>query len=690
MAKQKNIHQKNRQKTPLMSAQNTKTEGVKSKPKLLNFVLFAFLFLFSISLYLNTLNNEFVLDDAIAITENDFVKDGFSGIDDILTFNSNTSMFGKSTNLNVYGRYRPLSYLTFAIEYEFFGNQPFYFHLTNLILYGLTAIFLFFILSKLFQHIQLPFNLPKQTLPFVVSLLYVAHPLHTEVVANVKSRDEILAFWGMLATLWFTICYVQSRKWGYLLLIFAVFLLGLMGKENTLTFFVVAPLTVYFFYQPKLNDLLMPLAPMLAATAVFFVIRSAVTGVADEEATRQFTSELLNNPFVNLTFTEKYLTIFHYMLVYLRLLVFPHPLTIDYYPFHIPRAELSHYQPYLSLILYLAIGIIGVLTFKRKLLISYAIWFFLLTFSVYSNLFVQLGIFVNERFLYTPLLGFSIFCGALLVLYLPKLLKNRQISIVSISVIVVILLTFYSAKTVSRNADWKSNRTLFEHDVKISANSAFSNFHYGSMLLTDAQEAKDNKPLQDSLYNEAIKYLTKAVEVHPTYKKSLFSLGNAHCEYNQNFDTALVYYRRLIAQNSYKQKIFENLGVYLINYPNHQKKMDIFGEFYATNPENFDINYGLGLAYYNMGKNEEAKKYLEKAISLKPEHSDANNNLATVYYVMRQYELSLQYFKKAIDIQPDNPNFHRNLSLAYTVLGQPELAQKSVEKAEELEKRKKQ
>lgn len=650
-------------------------------------VMYLIVFAFAFALYANTLNHEYVLDDAIAITENDFVKNGISGIPDILTFNSNTSMFGKSTNLNVYGRYRPLSYITFAVEYEFFGENPFINHLVNVLLYAATAIFLLVIILHLTKHLKLPYNIPVSFAALAIVLIYIAHPVHTEVVANIKSRDEILAFLGMLATLWFTIKYTETKRWIYLPVILLMFLLGLMSKENTLTFIVVVPLTIYFFSNHSLKKTIYPAVSMAIATIIFFAIRSAVTGVADEAATKRFTSEILNNPFVGLSFTEKYLTIFTFMLEYLRLLIFPHPLTIDYYPYQIPIAKSTDYQPYLSMLLYLSIAVLGILTFRRKQLISYAVWFFLLTFSVYSNLFVQLGIFVNERFLYVPLLGFAIFFVAILFQHLPEWLKNRKLSIYIIGVALFVPLILYSAKTINRNKAWKSNYTLFKTDVETSANSAFSNFHYGAMLLSDAQKTENNKPKQDSLFLMAIKYLSEAVEIHPKYKKALFMLGNAHCEYNQNFDTALVYYRRLVAMNSYKEKIFGNLVAYLDKYKNNAKKIEIYNEFYPINPDNFHINYGLGLAYYTSGNYKAAQKHLEKAYSIDNQHADAINNLATVYYVLKKYEKSLEFFKLAVKLKPQNPQYYRNMALAYTVLGEKQKAAECIKQATMIEQK---
>ncbi len=104
------------------------------------------LLIISFILYGNTLQHQYALDDAIVITENDFVKQGVSGIPDILTTDVFTGFFGVKKNLVEGGRYRPLSLVSFAIEYELFGEEPFVSHLINILLYALSGMLLFSLL----------------------------------------------------------------------------------------------------------------------------------------------------------------------------------------------------------------------------------------------------------------------------------------------------------------------------------------------------------------------------------------------------------------------------------------------------------------------------------------------------------------------------------------------------------------
>src|SRR6202000_1970827 len=107
-----------------------------------------------------TIGHEYVLDDNYAISRNQFVQQGLSGIPKIMTVD-----FWYFNNQNL-GYYRPLSLITFAIENEFFGNNPHVSHFDNALLYGLTGFTLFLFLLQL---------LPKKhpALAFLIGLIFM-------------------------------------------------------------------------------------------------------------------------------------------------------------------------------------------------------------------------------------------------------------------------------------------------------------------------------------------------------------------------------------------------------------------------------------------------------------------------------------------------------------------------------------
>ena len=157
-----------------------------------NYILLAALLAFGLAFaqYLQTLPYEFVLDDVIVVKENDFVKKGLSGIPEILHTESMVGYFGEQKDLIPGARYRPLSIVSFALEYEIFGDfNPRINHLINIVLYGLCGFLLFLFLGNIIKSDKKLWL----SIPILAGLIWMVHPVHSEAVANIKGRDEIMS-----------------------------------------------------------------------------------------------------------------------------------------------------------------------------------------------------------------------------------------------------------------------------------------------------------------------------------------------------------------------------------------------------------------------------------------------------------------------------------------------------------------
>jgi len=204
------------------------------------------LFILTFILYANTLGHGFVLDDGLVILENAYTKAGLSGIMDILTHDTFYGYFQKEgmDTLVSGGRYRPVSQVLFAIVYQLLGENAFVFHLMNVLLFSLTALVLSHTLRLLLRDTGRETSL---NVSWMAALLFAVHPLHTEVVANIKSADEILALLGSLAALYYTLRGYDSGEKKWLLAAGPAFLLACLSKENAAAYIVLIPAAVWFF-----------------------------------------------------------------------------------------------------------------------------------------------------------------------------------------------------------------------------------------------------------------------------------------------------------------------------------------------------------------------------------------------------------------------------------------------------------
>ena len=685
----------------------------------------------SIGLYINTLRNNYALDDSMVLIRNSFTQEGVKGIGDIFKYDTFTGfwVFNDSTRtveeivkekkLLTGGRYRPLSLVTFALEIELFGRDfydengilvgqgcPAINHAMNAIYYALTVVLLYLILVRLFSRKDDSWWF---SIPFIAALLFTFHPIHTEVVANIKGRDEIITLLGSLAALWCSIKYIDSKKWYYLILSGLALLCGLFSKENAIVFLALIPLTLYYFTNAKWKEIGKVMIPLAVASVAFLAVRGMVLGWEHSEQTK----ELMNDPFINMNFSERYGTIFVTLLMYIKLLFIPHPLTYDYYPWQIPKTELTDGLALLSLAIYLALGIYAIYgMIKKKDIASYSILFFLIPLAPVCNIFFAVGTLMNERFVFISSIGFCLLVAWFFAEVLPKLLKNITIAKYITGIVISIVLFLFALKTITRNADWDNDTVLFTHDVEISSESAKGNCAAGGRTLERAQssEVKDNnKELHDALCEKAIKYLKKSNEIYASdgkkdskkhsttavYSDAMNLLGNAYFEIG-DIANALDSYLKIIKAFPTHDIANSNIRIVLMQTPgmlyNHRttstvpELLNVLGEMVTVMPDCGEAYYALGVIYGRELKNIEASvQCFEKAETCKFEKTATYyKDLGVAYGYSGKYEKSISALEKAIELDPQDGQTYTNIGFSYMNLGNTTKGQEYIAKGDSI------
>ena len=494
-----------------------------------NMIPLLILFVIPFLLYGYSISFDYVLDDKIVLSENNFVRKGLSGIKDIFTTESFTGYLGEQQDLVMGARYRPLSIAMFAVEYEFFGLNTKVGHFINILLYALTGLLLFRILT-----IFLPIVRGKKWyygLPFISALLYVVHPLHTEVVANIKSRDEILALLLSLAALFYTYRFTVTGKLYWLVVSPFIFLLALLAKESSITFIAVVPITLYYFTNTSIKKIALASSPLILSALIYIGIRYQVIGYLLDSG-KEITG-LMNNPFLGTSIAEKYATIVYTLGLYIKLMIFPHPLTHDYYPYQIPILDWGDIKVWASLVPHVVMIGYALFTFKKKTIPGWSIWFYLITLSIVSNLFFPIGTFMNERFVYMPSVGFTVLVSYWILESIPKIFeKIPALSLTLTMGLLALLIAGYSYKTVERVPAWKDEMSLNRAAAKVSVNSARANQFMGYGLYRKGLELQDREEKR-KIFDEATYYVDRALSIHSTYPDALTSKAGLMAGYYQ-------------------------------------------------------------------------------------------------------------------------------------------------------------
>jgi protein O-mannosyl-transferase len=614
-------------------------------------------FIFGMLAYVNTITHDFTQDDAIVIYDNMFTTQGVKGLKGLFSKDTFFGFFkteGKD-KLVTGGRYRPLTPAMFAIEYEIAGKNPMPGHIVNILLYGLLCFLIYHTLALLLCYKN--DTEEKRWMILAASLIYALHPIHTEAVANIKGRDEIMAMMGSVSALYLTLKYADTSKLKYIIFACLWLFIGLLSKENTITFLAVIPLAIFYFRDKDMLGALKYGIIMLIPAFLFLVIRGAVLG-NDFGGTPM---ELMNNPYlkwvnnayVPFTGEERFSTILFTLGKYIQLLVLPHPLTHDYYPRHIGIHHLSDGGVLISLVLYITAAIYGLWSLSKKTVPGFAILYFLITLSLVSNVVFPIGTNMSERFMFMPSLGFALFAGWILTEWVYKKAgKNIYIGVLGL------IILMYGIKTVSRNAVWESDFRLFTTDVKTSVNSAKVLNAAGGALTTEAFKEEDETK-KAGMLREAIGYLTKALEIHPTYKNAYLIMGNAHY-YLREYDQAIRAYDNGLRLDPDFNDAASNLAVTLRDAGrragevenNLEKAMQYLSRSLSLNANDSETLRLLGVAYGIRGDHKEAIGYFERVVQLLPEHAPSYLNLANAYQNAGDLENSYKYRNRALELDP--------------------------------------
>jgi len=466
----------------------------------------------TVALYWQTYRFEFTLDDIMVISENRFVTQGIKGIPEILSGDSMTGFMGNQPRLLEGGRYRPLSLVLFAAAFEIFGRNPSGYHVLNLLLYLLTGILLFFLLKELFRTRD--HNL-HPLLPGLAVLLFMVHPVHTEVVCNIKGADEILAL--LLATGG----WLSALRWAGTPGIWpavtscVLFFLSFMAKESTLPLVAAVPLSLVFFRKMTFRRAITFMLFLVIPAVIYLLIRYKALGfLISGEITH---TGIMNDPYSGAGLLQKYATILLTLLIYLKLMFIPWPLTHDYYPWHIPLQSPGNPAPWAAFITLIFLGYLIYRHRKSYPSWSFAIFYFFITLSIVSNVFINVGTLMNERFLFIPSVSLSI----LAIWFIQKFSIKAQVMLRVIAWgIPALMVAFFAFLSFNRIPDWRNNKTLDLTDVKISRNSARANLFAGVSIWNDILNEK-NDSVKLEMIREAVKFNDRALTIYPEYADAL-------------------------------------------------------------------------------------------------------------------------------------------------------------------------
>ncbi|HTL81107.1 MAG TPA: glycosyltransferase family 39 protein [Bacteroidia bacterium] len=611
--------------------------------------------IFAFLLYAQTISYEFALDDIAVVKANKFVHDGFGGFGQILT----TFYWAGFWQTNS-GLFRPASLILFAIEWAFAPNKTNVFHFVNVALYATCAILLYKTLRELLKNYPVLIALGT-------TLLWIVLPVHTEVVANVKSADELLSLIFSLMMLRRLLRWYDDQKISSLLIAGGWLMLSLLSKEGAALFIPMALLALWMFRgMTNWKDYLKPVAVLGSVSVVWFAWHTWVIANAPTAMIKYDRGDNILTTAPDLL--SRFATAMNMQGKYFQKLFLGFPLSYDYSWNENPIVGLGDALALLTILAFIGLIFLAVKYFRKYPVISFGIFFYFVTFALTSNIFVLIGATMADRFLFLPSVGA---CLAV-VFFLMKQFREEQLKVLVSKTFFILLgiSLIFSIRTFSRSQDWSSETTLFAADVDNAPGSGRVLQNYAITQMNAAFAIKDKTPERAQMLDVAYDYFVRAAKIDTSDFRSLLCLGQV--EYNRgNYMQSAAWSKKYIDYFHARgyppgdKSVYSNLGDAYVMYGRADSAILAFTDGLKADTMNDYVCTNLGAAYLANHDTLKAIKYFENSVNLNPKSDRAWDKLANVCGMHGDYDRSTEAFQQLIAMNPNDPNPYRMIMTNY-------------------------
>ena len=551
-------------------------------------IFFALAFL----LYGNTLLNGFVNDDKPLVEQNALVNDA-SRLGDIFT-----SGYWSTRQESIPELYRPITVLSLALNRRLTGAAPFGFHLLNLLLHGLVSALVFHLVLRLGAG---------RAAAWAAGLLFVVHPVHTEAVAPVVGRSELLAAGFFLVAL--MLHHRLRHATGTSLSALApgaCYLAASLCKEGALIFPAIALLTDLAFLPspvPRGARRWAPYAVYALAALLVLSARHEVLGAVAKSDIRA-----LDNPLVALPRGAALGTALVALSVYLKLLVWPWVLSADYSGTEIPPASGVLDARVLGAAFLLLLLLAAALwAWKRLRSVSWGIAFLLIALLPVTNLFFLIGTIFGERLLYLPSVGFCVAAGSLWGKW------RRRAATPALAVLAPLLIAG-SVRTVARNTVWRDDGTFALAASRNAPSSPKAQFNWGVFVEEHSKGAE-----AEAAYRRAARLAPDWADPHYNLAGILSRSGR--------LGEAIEEYRAAWALRPDDPRMVLNLGYALYRAGRYGEAVDLYQRFLRERGESAPVLNSLGANLLALERHGEAVAAFRRAVELAPGEAGYRRNL---------------------------------------------------------------
>jgi Flp pilus assembly protein TadD len=598
------------------------------------------LFLLSLALivilsYANTLGSPFIFDSRNNIESNPHIR-----ISKITLDNLADAAFKSPL------KKRPLSNISFALNYYLNGYNVVGYHVVNILIHISAGFILYFFVKTTLRTPALRSRYRNAMwISFFAAAVWMIHPLQTQSVSYIVQRmNSLCAMFYILSILLyarFRLSEQQKNKWWLFSGCILAGVLSLASKEIAATLPVFIVIYEWYFFRDLDLKWLKKHIPLLAGCLLLAAVIALIL--------------LGNNPLDRIlqgyksrdfTLTQRLLTEPRVIIFYLSLLLWPHPsrLNLDH-DFTLSNSLTDPLTTFFAILTIAALIGLAVATARKQRLLSFCIlWFF--GNLVIESSFIALEIVFEHR-VYLPSMMFSLIVA--LVAY--RWVKPWWLQ----AVLLVTLVTVGAVWTYERNTVYSDRIAFWQDCVNKSPRKARPYNNLGVALADQGH------------HKEAIGEYRKALQIDPHYPDPIGNIGLSLAEQGKVAES-ITQFLKAIEIEPNDAKTLNNLGASLIVMQRYAEAVQYLSKALTLDPYHAHAHNNLGVALQRQGRIAEAVDHFSIAVKLDPDYAKAYNNLGIALANQGRFKEASEQFSAALKINPADESARFNLEKSLEAL----------------------
>jgi len=605
-----------------------------------------------LAVYLPALRAGFIWDDDHYLTENPLIR----ASDGLYRFWFTT----EPTD------YYPLFYSSLWLEWRLWGNNPWGYHLVNLLLHAGSTVLLWRVLQRL-----------KVPGAWVAAMLFGVHPVNVATVAWISERKNTLCLLFYLSAMFSYLRFDQGgrRRWYGLAIV--CFVAAMLSKTAVVMFPLVLLLCAWWMRRRVRWADVIRVAPFVAVSLALGIVtmRFQASHAPVEQAAR------LGG------FSERVVLAGWAVWFYLYKTLWPLGLSVIY-----PRWDLSHptlwsFLPDAAVVIVLTVCWWYRQAWGRAILFGFG-YFLLMLLPVLG--FVDIGFMtyslVADHWLYPAIMGIIALAAGLATAGAGRMSLPRRASVPPAVAIVLALavLTWQRGRvyqspltlwrdTVARNPRaWvaHSNLALAFKDAG-QLDQAIHHFSRAVALKSDSVKIRTNYGvalLQGGRPADAIEQFEAALALNPNSAAAHYNLGNALGRIGR-LDEAVRHYRQALELQGDYSAAYNNLGNLLFKRGQTDQAIAVYNELLRRDPNDFRARVNLGRALAKKGRLDQAVAEFRRATQINPRFAMAYNNLGSALLLQHKFDQAIPALQRAVQLNPRLSIARLNLGIAWEAMG---------------------